>query len=252
MTQEEYAIFIDALTSAETVVAKEFETRELFQGCQPIEEIARRGDDAIRYGALKPVGLVDPRTGERPWAIVQLRPENVPGTAYNMVGFQTNLTFPEQRRVFTLIPGLENARFHRHGVMHRNTFVDAPRHLDASLAVRDRPKVRIAGQLTGTEGYTEAIATGLIAAVNTIADLRGHEPLALPRTTALGALLAYATDPATDPYQPSHVNWGLVPPLDPPVSGKRRRYAAYAERADSDLKKYLAKHPLTPGRRARA
>jgi methylenetetrahydrofolate--tRNA-(uracil-5-)-methyltransferase len=235
MSEERYSVFVKDLCTAETVVRREFETAELFQACQPIEEVARRGLDAPRYGALKPVGLIDPSTGKRPWAVVQLRPENTRASAYNMVGFQTNLTFPEQERVFRSIPGLERATFLRHGVMHRNTFVDAPRCLDATLAVASTPRVRLAGQITGTEGYLEAIATGLLAAYNTWAELTDRPALVLPRTTALGSLVAYATDAQTSPYQPMHVNWGLVDPLDPPVSGKRRRYEAYAERAQRDL-----------------
>jgi methylenetetrahydrofolate--tRNA-(uracil-5-)-methyltransferase len=231
MERDEYDAFIDALLAAERVHAKDFETSELFQACQPVEEVARAGHDALRFGALKPVGLTDPRTGRRPWAVVQLRPENAEGTAYNLVGFQTNLTFPEQRRVFALVPGLADATFLRYGVMHRNTFVDAPRLLGADLALRDRPRVRLAGQLTGTEGYLEAAASGLLASVNTAAALTGVPPFVLPRESVLGALVAYATDPATSPYQPMHVNYGLVPPLDPPVRGKRTRYAAYARRA---------------------
>ncbi len=242
MNRDEYEAFISALLDARRVTAKEFETSDLFQACQPIEEVARSGVDAPRYGALKPVGLVDPRTGERPWAVIQLRAENVSGTAYNLVGFQTNLAFGEQDRVFRMIPGLEHAEFLRHGVMHRNTFVDAPRVLDESLALRTRPEVRLAGQLTGTEGYMEAAATGLLAAINTYADLAGRPHLVLPRTTALGALIAYATDSATERYQPMHVNFGLLPPLPERVKGKRERYAAYAERARNDLAHWLAAH----------
>jgi methylenetetrahydrofolate--tRNA-(uracil-5-)-methyltransferase len=240
----QYVAFIEALTSARRVRSHEFEQADLFQACQPVEEVARNGIDALRFGALKPVGLTDPRTGERPWAVVQLRPENAAGTAYNLVGFQTNLTFGEQGRVFRMIPGLADADFLRYGVMHRNTFVNAPSLLDATLAVRSTPHVRMAGQLTGTEGYLEAAGSGLLAALNTVAYLTGAPPVVLPRTTALGALVAYATDPATVNYQPMHVNWGLVPPLVPPVSGKRNRYAAYARRAADDLSGFLPSHPL--------
>jgi methylenetetrahydrofolate--tRNA-(uracil-5-)-methyltransferase len=243
LDEVQYDKLVNALCTAETVVRKEFDTDELFQACQPIEEVARRGHDALRYGALKPIGLIDPATGQRPWAVVQLRPENVHGGAYNLVGFQTNLTFAEQERVFRTVPGLEDATFLRYGVMHRNTFVDAPRQLDATLATREEPHVRLAGQVAGTEGYLEAIATGLIAALNTAADLTGDPPVVLPETTALGALISYASDPSTEPYQPMHVNWGLVPPLQPPVSGKRRRYEAYSERALRDLWGALATYP---------
>lgn len=243
MTREEYEAFIAALLDAERIVLKDFETKDLFQACQPIEEVARTGLDAPRYGALKPVGLTDPRTGERPWAVVQLRAENHSGTAYNLVGFQTNLTFAEQRRVFGMIPGLGDATFVRYGVMHRNTFVDSPRLLDDTLALRSTPRVRLAGQVTGTEGYLEAAASGLLAGLNTAAELLGKAPVVLPATGALGSLIAYATDPATTPYQPMHVNFGLVPPLEARVRGKRERYAAYAERATRDLAEYLDARP---------
>jgi len=242
MTRPEYDAFYDALVGARRTTLREFERRELFQACQPIEEVARTGRDALRYGALKPVGLTDPRTGERPWAVAQLRAENAAGTAYNLVGFQTNLAFGEQERVFRLIPGLRNATFLRHGVMHRNTFVDAPRLLDRTLALRAEPRIRLAGQITGTEGYAEAAATGLLAALNTVADLRGSSPVLLPPTTALGALVAYATDPDTSAYQPMHANFGLIAPLEPPVRGKRARYAAYSRRARADLEAWLIAH----------
>ena len=243
LDRDEYEAFIDALVGAERVVLRDFERRDLFQACQPAEEVARTGRDAIRFGAMKPVGLTDPRTGRRPWAAVQLRAENAERSAYNLVGFQTNLTFAEQRRVFRMIPGLENAEFFRYGVMHRNTFVDSPRVLDATFRVPGT-RVRLAGQITGTEGYTEAIASGLLAALNTVADLAGADPVELPRTGALGSLVAYATDPATEGYQPMHANFGLVPPLsDGRRRSKRDRYAAYAERALADLDAYLATRP---------
>lgn len=252
LDRDEYEAFIDALVGAERVVLRDFERRDLFQACQPAEEVARTGRDAIRFGAMKPVGLTDPRTGRRPWAAIQLRAENAERSAYNLVGFQTNLTFAEQRRVFRMIPGLENAEFFRYGVMHRNTFVDSPRVLDATFRVPGT-RVRLAGQITGTEGYTEAIASGLLAALNTVADLAGADPVALPRTGALGSLVAYATDPATEGYQPMHANFGLVPPLsDGRRRSKRDRYAAYAERALADLDAYLATRPDLFGGAARA
>lgn len=243
LDREEYTAFIDALVSADRVVLKDFESGDLFQACQPAEEVARKGPDAIRFGAMKPVGLTDPRTGRRPWAAVQLRAENADRTAYNLVGFQTNLTFGEQRRVFRMIPGLGNAEFFRYGVMHRNTFVDAPRALDGTFRVPGT-KVRLAGQITGTEGYTEAIASGLVAALNTYADLTGAGALELPRTGAFGSLVAYATDPGTVDYQPMHVNFGIVPALgDGKRRSKRDRYAAYAQRALTDLDAYIASRP---------
>lgn len=243
-TKEEYERFVEELLGAERVIAKDFESRELFQACQPIEEIARAGRDAPRFGALKPVGLTDPRTGRRPWAALQLRAEDACGQSYNLVGFQTNLTFPEQRRVFRMIPGLEQAEFARYGVMHRNTFIDAPRLLDkhgrlciASAAALDAP-VYVAGQLAGTEGYCEAIRSGLHVALAVTADLRGVELPPLPVDTVYGALLSYATDEATADYQPMHVNFGIMRPLDPPVRNKRARYGAYAARANSALGSY--------------
>ncbi len=244
LDRTEYAALVEALTSAPRVHAHEFESGDLFQACQPVEEVARTGPDSLRFGALKPVGLVDPRTGERPWAVVQLRPENRARTAYNLVGFQTNLTFPAQRAVIGMIPGLAGAEILRFGVMHRNTFVDAPRTLAPDLSLIGHPRVRLAGQLTGTEGYLEAAASGLLAALNVAAALTGQPPVVLPRETAFGALVSYATDPATSPYQPMHVNWGLVPPLDPPVRGKRARYAAYAARAAASLATFRSSHPL--------
>ena len=243
MDRAEYDRFYDALVDARRVTAKDFERSELFQACQPVEEVARSGRDALRFGALKPVGLADPRTGARPWAVVQLRAENAAGTAYNLVGFQTNLAFPEQERVFRLVPGLEDARFSRYGVMHRNTFVDAPRVLDATFALRSQPRIRLVGQLTGTEGYAEAAMSGLLGALNTWADLTGAEPIVLPQTTAFGALTAYATNPETTGYQPMHVNFGILAPLPERVRGKRERYAAYAERARADLDAWLTSRP---------
>ena len=240
MDKEEYERFLKELLAARRVVSRDFEESDLFNACQPVEEVARKGHDTLRFGALKPVGLVDPRTGRRPWAVVQLRPENADATAYNLVGFQTNLAWGEQARVFRLIPGLENAEFFRYGVMHRNSFVDSPRVLDSSFAVPGS-EVRLAGQITGTEGYVEAMASGLLAALNTYADLTGAERVKLPRTTAFGALVAYATDPATNPYQPMHVNFGLVPPLEGRRMRKGERYAAYAKRAKEDLAAYVAR-----------
>lgn len=244
MNQAQYERFVSALLDAERVVGKTFERMDLFQACQPVEQIASTGPDALRFGALKPVGLTDPRTGERPHAVVQLRAETGYGTAYNLVGFQTNLRFDEQRRVFRLIPGLENAEFLRYGVMHRNTYVDAPRILTPSLEIRTFPGYWIAGQLAGTEGYLEAAATGLVAALDVFASLTGLEPaVSLPPTTAIGSLLAYGTDPQTTRYQPMHVNFGLMPPLPHKVRGKRERYAMYTERAHEDLAEWLARRP---------
>jgi methylenetetrahydrofolate--tRNA-(uracil-5-)-methyltransferase len=243
LTKDQYDALVNALTGAARVHAKAFERQELFAACQPVEEVARTGHDALRYGALKPVGLTDPQTGRRPWAVVQLRPETRDATAYNLVGFQTNLTFPEQRRVFSLIPALTSAEYLRYGVMHRNTFIDAPSVLTPGLAVRTEPRIRVAGQLSGTEGYLEAAASGLLAALDVWTSRNAQAPVVLPPSTALGALVAYATDPDTTGYQPMHVNFGLMPPLEPPVRRKRERYAAYADRGDRDLTAYLTSRP---------
>ena len=242
MDRDTYEAFWKELVDAKRVVAKEFEQKDLFNACQPAEEIARKGVDTLRFGALKPVGIKDPATGRRPWAVVQLRAENAARTAYNLVGFQTNLTWGEQARVFRMIPGLAHAEFVRYGVMHRNTFVDAPRSLDATFSVPGT-QVRLAGQITGTEGYVEAIASGVLAAANVAAEIRGADPVSLPRTGAFGALVAYATDPSTAPYQPMHVNFGLMEPLGGKRLRKDERYKAYAERAMADLRAYLSERP---------
>lgn len=239
--KESYDAFIAQLVAADRVIKRDFETKDLFQACQPIEEIARKGADAPRFGTCKPVGLTDPATGRRPWAAVQLRAENAQGTAYNLVGFQTNLTFGEQKRVFRMIPGLQNAEFARYGVMHRNTFIQAPRLLDRNLRLRgvDAP-VYVAGQLSGTEGYCEAIASGLMCALFVYAQLQGMQPPLLPVETAFGALLDYATDPVTQDYQPMHVNFGILKPLDQHIRNKGMRYAAYAERGSRAMEGYVA------------
>ena len=245
-SRQEYEAFVEALVGAERVVARDFESKELFQACQPIEEVARKGADAPRFGTLKPVGLTDPATGRRPWATLQLRAEDAHGSCYNLVGFQTNLTFPEQRRVFRMVPGLERAEFARYGVMHRNTFIDAPHLLDATGrlvaagATGLGAPVYVAGQLAGTEGYCEAIRSGLHVAISVAAALGGIDAPALPPETAFGALMAYATDPACQGYQPMHVNFGILRPLDPPVRNKRARYEAYAARANAALEGYRA------------
>ena len=244
-TKDEYEHFIDELLAAERVIARDFESGDLFQACQPIEEIARSGRDAPRFGPLKPVGLTDPRTGRRPWAALQLRAEDAEGSCYNLVGFQTNLKFSEQKRVFRLIPGLSDAEFARYGVMHRNTFIDAPRVLDATLRVTS-PSVEklgvpvfVAGQLGGTEGYCEAIRSGLHVAISVAAFLQDVAAPTLPRATAFGALLAYATSPETIDYQPMHVNFGIMQPLDQHIRNKKERYNAYAARGEQALREYL-------------
>ncbi len=242
MNKGEYEAFIDALLAADRVIARDFEQKDLFCACQPVEEVARAGRDAVRFGAMKPVGLTDPRTGRRPWAAVQLRAETADKGAYNLVGFQTNLTWPAQREVFRMIPGLGSAEFARYGVMHRNSFVDAPHVLDGTFRIPGT-QARLAGQICGTEGYVEAIASGLLAAVNTYADLMGAACASLPRTSSLGALVSYATDPATKDYQPMHVNFGIVPPLEEHVRDKAKRRQAVAARAREDFRAYVSSRP---------
>ena len=243
--KEEYERFMEELVAADRVIKREFETADLFQACQPIEEIARRGFDAPRFGPLKPVGLTDPTTGRRPWAVVQLRAEDAHGQSFNLVGFQTNLTFPEQKRVFRMIPGLENAEFARYGVMHRNSFIDAPQMLSRTLQLSTEAAhalpvpIFVAGQFGGTEGYCEAIASGLYAALSVSAQLNGEDAPLLPEETAFGALIAYATNPETRDYQPMHVNFGIMKPFEKKIRNKRERYAAYASRGDEKLRGYV-------------
>ncbi len=248
LDKDHYLALVDGLVTAKRVILRDFEKRELFSACQPVEEVARSGVDALRYGALKPIGLADPATGRRPYAALQLRAENNEQSAWNLVGFQTNLTFEEQERVFRLIPGLENASFVRYGVMHRNTFINSPAVLGKGFVLPSYPKLRFAGQITGTEGYTEAIASGLYAALNTYAALTGiyidsdtgAPELPFPDSSAFGALLAYATDTDTKHDQPMHVNYGLMPALPQKVKGKRERYQAYSERARVAVQSFVS------------
>ncbi|HEY75632.1 MAG TPA: FADH(2)-oxidizing methylenetetrahydrofolate--tRNA-(uracil(54)-C(5))-methyltransferase TrmFO [Thermoflexia bacterium] len=245
MTEEEYDRFVEALVTAERIPLRDFEREDprFFEGCLPIEVLAARGRDALAYGPLRPVGLIDPRTGKRPYAVVQLRQDDLAGTLYNMVGFQTNLRYGEQERVFRMIPGLEEAEFVRYGQMHRNTFLNAPRLLEPTMAFRGRPGLFFAGQITGVEGYVGSVGSGWVAGVNAARFVLGQEPLVLPRTTMLGALCYYVShaDPAT--FQPMKANFGLLPPLSPSVRDKRRRYRAYMERALTDLESVLAAQP---------
>ena len=242
LNKEEYESFITALLEAERVIARDFETKDLFCACQPVEEVARSGFDAPRHGMMKPVGLVDPRDGKRPYAAVQLRAEDAHASSYNLVGFQTNLTFPEQRRVFRMIPGLNKAEFARFGVMHRNTFIDAPHLLDASFMLRSsRQPLYFAGQVSGTEGYCEAIMAGLYVSLCVYASICGIPMDPMPPTTSFGSLIAYATNPGTRDYQPMHVNFGVFPPLEHQVRNKGARYAAFLARQREDLSVYREK-----------
>jgi len=206
----------------------------VFEGCQPIEEIARRGRETLAFGPMRPTGLIDPRTGKRPYAAVQLRQENHQGTLYNMVGFQTKMTYPEQRRVFSLIPGLERVEFARLGSLHRNTYINSPHHLLPTLQWRRRSDLFFAGQITGVEGYIESAASGLLAGINAARLVEGMKPFLLPVTTALGSLLAYISDSSRQDFQPMNANFGLLPPLPTPARGKAKR-ELMVERALKDL-----------------
>ena len=232
MNKEEYTVFYNELINAEIAPLKEFDKPlTVYEGCMPIEVLAKRGEDSIRFGPLKPVGLRDPRTGNRPWAVVQLRRENKEATLFNLVGFQTNLKFPEQKRVFSLIPGLENAEFMRYGVMHRNTFINSPKSLNKDLSLKNNENVFIAGQLSGVEGYMESAASGIIAGINALAKLKNAKPLILPQFSMIGALLGYITDKDVENFQPMGANFGILPSLETHIRDKRERYAALAERS---------------------
>lgn len=231
LNKEEYEAFHQALTTAETALLHPFDKPHVYEGCMPIEVLAKRGTDSIRFGPMKPVGLRDPRTGHRPWAVLQLRQENAEGSLLNLVGFQTNLKFPEQKRVFGMIPALRNAEFVRYGVMHRNTFLDSPRLLTAGFQVRREPRLYCAGQLTGTEGYMESAGSGLLAGINAARAWKGQAPVILPRETMLGALAGYVSDGTVKDFQPMGANFGILPPLPEPIRDKRLRYGALADRA---------------------
>ena len=231
MTKEEYLAFRTELVSARQAEVHGFDDAGVFEGCMPIEVMARRGEDTMRYGPMKPVGLVDPRNERENYAVVQLRRDNAEGTLYNIVGFQTHLAFPEQKRVFSMIPALKNAEFVRYGVMHRNTYLDSPRQLDRYYRLREDPRIRFAGQMTGVEGYVESCASGMLAALETAAVLLGEKPWDFPRTTAIGALAAYISDESVVNFQPMNINFGIVASLDKKVRGKRNKNAEISARA---------------------
>ncbi len=241
-TEEEYAAFYDALVTAEVAGSREIPEKMLFEGCQPIEEIARKGRDAIRYGAMKPVGLMDPRTGRRPHAVCQLRQENREATMYNLVGFQTGLRWPEQERVFRMIPGLGHAEFLRLGVMHANIFVDAPRLLDPFMRLRERPNLMIAGQLSGVEGYVESTLSGLYCGLNAARLLHGEEPLELPSATVSGSLLRYLATADSPDFQPMNANFGLLPPIESPPRNKKDRRGVMVERALEEMRRFAERY----------
>ena len=239
MTEEEYERFYKALMEAEKVPLKDFEKACYFEGCMPIEEMAERGKQTLLFGPLRPVGIVDPRTGKQPFAVVQLRKENKEGTLLNLVGFQTKLKYPEQKRVFRLIPGLEKAEFARYGSIHRNTFINSPKLLLRTLQLRKSPKVLFAGQITGVEGYPESAATGIIAGINAVRLIEGKEPIYPPETTMLGALLKYITEADPKSFQPMNANFGLLPPPKRRIRGKKERRAYLAEKALRDMREWL-------------
>lgn len=241
LDEPQYHAFIDALLAAEKADIRSFEDVRFFQGCLPIEQMAEQGRLAPAFGPMKPVGLVDPRTGRQPFAVVQLRREDVPGSAFNLVGFQTRLRHPEQLRVFRLLPGLENARFSRLGAVHRNTFLDGPRLLDDGLRLRSEPRIRFAGQVTGVEGYVESAATGWIAGRMLAVELRGGTWRPLPASSSFTALLRHVTHGGgAARYEPSNIRWDLFPPLEERVRRRRDRRTALAERALADLREWLA------------
>lgn len=234
----EYEAFHQQLINAESAQIKEFDKNpDVYEGCMPIEILAKRGKDTIRFGPMKPVGLTDPRTGHRPWAAVQLRRENSEGTMFNIVGFQTNLKFGEQKRVFSMIPGLENAEFVRYGVMHRNSFINSPKVLSVDYSLKNNPYLFFAGQITGVEGYMESASSGILAGINAVRRAEGKDPLILPVTTMMGSLTAYITDETVVNFQPMGANFGVLPTIEPHIRDKKLRYTALAERALNDLEK---------------
>ena len=231
MTKEEYQAFWQALIAAEEAEVHGFEDKSVFEGCMPVEVMARRGEDTLRFGPLKPRGLIDPKTGKEPYAVVQLRRDNADGSIYNLVGFQTHLKWPEQRRVFTMIPALRNAQFLRYGVMHRNTYLDSPRLLDRYYRLKAEPRIAFAGQMTGVEGYVESCASGFLVGVELARHLNGQTPIDFPAETAIGALGLYVSNGSVGDFQPMNINFGIIPPLDHRVKGKRNKNAELSQRS---------------------
>ena len=241
MDKDEYQVFYDELIGGELAPLKEFEKEnfKVYEGCMPIESLAKRGVDSIRFGPLKPVGLTDPNTGKRPYAVVQLRRENDEGTLYNMVGFQTNLKFGEQKRIFSLIPGLENAEFMRYGVMHRNTFINSPSLLNEDFSLREHDNIYFAGQITGVEGYMESAASGIVAGLSLARRLSDMPPITFPKTTMIGALTRYISSYKGGDFQPMGSNMGIIPSLDEHIRDKQMKYQKLADRALTDLRKVM-------------
>ncbi len=248
MNKEEYEAFHEALVNAERAPVHEFDVMnpKVYEGCMPIEVMAQRGRDTVRFGPMKPVGLRDPRTGHRPWAVLQLRKENADGTMYNLVGFQTNLKFGEQKRVFSMIPALHNAEFMRYGVMHRNTFIDSPRILDSDYSDKENKSRFFAGQLTGVEGYMESASSGLICGINAARLVQGLDTVTLPATTMIGALSRYISDPYVSDFQPMGANFGILPELQNRPRDKAERGQAYADRALADLMQFIEENGIEP------
>jgi len=240
MNKAEYEAFYEALINAESAETHEFDKRKgVYEGCMPIEVMASRGHDTIRFGPMKPAGLLDPRTGHRPWANLQLRKENVAGSMYNLVGFQTNLKFPEQKRVFSMIPALHEAEFVRYGVMHRNTFIDSPRLLGSDFGFKSRKGLYFAGQITGVEGYMESASSGILAGINCANAILGKERFLPSELTMMGALARYISDESVKNFQPMGASFGLLPPLEEKIRDKRIRYEALAERGLNNLKNQI-------------
>jgi methylenetetrahydrofolate--tRNA-(uracil-5-)-methyltransferase len=239
-TADGYDAFLDALIAADQHMGHDFDAVPYFEGCLPIEEMAQRGRDTLRFGPLKPVGLPDPRTGREAHAIVQLRREDRDGQMWNLVGFQTRLRIPEQKRVFAMVPGLEAAEFYRYGSIHRNTYLNSPATLTAHLSARDDARLLFAGQLVGVEGYTESLATGLLAGINLARMLEGEDPVVPPAVTMLGALMRYVHDTAPKHFQPMNANFGLLPPLERPARDKRKKRMQLAERAVAAMREFAA------------
>ncbi|MFC5541263.1 FADH(2)-oxidizing methylenetetrahydrofolate--tRNA-(uracil(54)-C(5))-methyltransferase TrmFO [Ureibacillus suwonensis] len=239
MTKEEFERFYDALVNAEVVELKEFEKEIYFEGCMPIEVMAKRGPKTLLFGPLKPVGLEDPRTGERPYAVVQLRQDNAAGTLYNIVGFQTHLKWGAQKEVFRLIPGLENVEIVRYGVMHRNTFINSPKVLKKTYQLKTRPNLFFAGQMTGVEGYVESAGSGLVAGINAARLALGKEPVELPKETALGSMARYITEADPSNFQPMNVNFGIFPELGERIKSKQERALKHAERAIGTIRNFV-------------
>lgn len=238
MTQEEYEVFYRALLEGEVHPKKSFEKEIYFEGCMPVEVLAKRGKQTLLFGPLKPKGLIDPKTGKEPFAVVQLRQDNKEGTLYNLVGFQTNLKWPEQKKVFSLIPGLEQAEFVRYGVMHRNSFINAPRLMELTNQLKNHPGIFMAGQLTGVEGYVESAASGLVAGINAARLILGEDLLVFPKDTAIGALHHYLVTASSVNFQPMNINFGLLPPLGRKIRNKRERNLQISQKALASLQKF--------------